>query len=54
MLLKQMVTESEAYIIILVSTLKFCDSKTYEKTTKELYNILSTFINNNIIERYID
>lgn len=52
MLVKQMVTESEAYIITLLTTLKHLKDETYNKTSQNLYSILSTYINDNIIERY--
>lgn len=51
MLVKQMLTESEAYIIALMTTLKISKNELYEKTSNELHKIISTHINNNIIER---
>lgn len=53
MLIKQMLTESEAHIIAFMTTLKTVRSELYEKTCQDVYNIISTYINNNIIERYI-
>lgn len=50
MLVKQMITESEAYAIILITTLKFVKGETYKNISQELYNILSNYINN-VIER---
>lgn len=49
--MKQMLTESEAYIIALLTTLKVSKNELYEKTSNEWYKIISTHINNNIIER---
>lgn len=46
-----MITESEAYIISVMTTLKTFGNDIYEKTSKEIYNFISTYINNNIIER---
>lgn len=52
MLVKQMVTESEAYIITLLTTLKHLKDETHDNTSQNLYSILSTYINDNVIERY--
>lgn len=52
MLVKQMITESEAYIITLLTTLKHLKDGTYDKTSQNLYSVLSTYINDNVIERY--
>ncbi|VVC24570.1 PKD/REJ-like domain [Cinara cedri] len=49
MLIKQMLTESEAYIIAFMTTLNIFKTEVYEKTTHEIHNVLSTYINN-IIE----
>jgi len=49
--MKQMVTESEAYIITFMTTIKFFKRDVYEKTSQHLYNVISTHINNNIIKR---
>lgn len=51
MLGKQMLTESEAYIIAFMTTLNVFKNEIYEKTTHEIHNVISTYINN-IIERY--
>lgn len=52
MLLKQMLTESEAFIIVLMTTLKIFQNEIYEKTFQEIYHIISTRINN-IIEKCV-
>lgn len=52
MLVKQMVTESEAYIVTLLTTLKHIKGESYDKTSQNLYSVLSTYINDNVIERY--
>lgn len=46
-----MLTESEAYIIAFMTTLNVFKTEFYEKTTHEIHNVISTYINN-IIERY--
>jgi len=53
MLVKQMLTESEAYMFIYMTTLKTFKNEVYEKTSNELFNLISMYINNDIIERYI-
>ncbi|XP_029343154.1 uncharacterized protein LOC100569014 isoform X2 [Acyrthosiphon pisum] len=50
MLMKQMLTESEAYLFTYMTTLKTLKTEVYEKTSNELFNVISTHINNNIIE----
>jgi len=52
MLMKQMLTESEAYLFTYMITLKTFKTEVYEKTSNELFNVISTNINNDIIERY--
>lgn len=51
MLVKQMLTESEAYIITFMITKSIFKTEDYGKIIHELHNIISTYINN-IIERY--
>lgn len=48
-----MLTESEAYMFIYMTTLKTFKNEVYEKTSNELFNLISMYINNDIIERYI-
>ncbi|XP_060835068.1 uncharacterized protein LOC132918035 [Rhopalosiphum padi] len=50
MLVKQMLTESEAYMFIYMTTLKTFKNEVYEKTSNELFNLISMYINNDIIE----
>ncbi|KAL5243643.1 hypothetical protein ACI65C_011053 [Semiaphis heraclei] len=50
MLKKQMLTESEAYLFTYMTTLKTFKTEVYEKTSNELFNFISTHINNDIIE----
>jgi len=52
MLMKQMLTESEAYLFTYMTTLKTFKTEVYEKTSNELFNVISTHINNDIIEKY--
>lgn len=52
MLMKQMLTESEAYLFTYMTTLKTFKTEIYEKTSNELFNVISTHINNDIIEKY--
>lgn len=52
MLMKQMLTESEAYIFTFMTTLNTFKTEVYEKASNELFNVISTHINNDIIERY--
>jgi len=52
MLMKQMLTESEAYLFSYMTTLKTFKTEVYEKTSNELFNVISAHINNDIIERY--
>lgn len=52
LLVKQMLTESEAYIIMIMTTLKTYKNELYEKVSHEMYNVISTYINN-IIDRYL-
>lgn len=51
LLVKQMMTEFEAYVIIIMTTIKTFENRTYKKISQEIYNLISTEINN-IIERY--
>jgi len=53
MFVKQMLTESEAYIIAFMTTLNIFKNELYEKTAQELHIFISTYINNDIIERYL-
>ncbi|KAL4120652.1 hypothetical protein QTP88_013303 [Uroleucon formosanum] len=50
MLMKQMLTESEAYLFTYMTTLKTFKTEVYEKTSNELFNVISTHINSDIIE----
>ncbi|XP_022176658.1 uncharacterized protein LOC111038034 isoform X2 [Myzus persicae] len=50
MLMKQMLTESEAYLFTYMTTLKSLKTEVYEKTANEIFNVISTHINNDIIE----
>lgn len=50
--MKQMLTESEAYLFTYMTTLKSLKTEVYEKTANEIFNVISTHINNDIIERY--
>jgi len=52
MLVKQMLTESEAYMFTYMITLKTFKIEVYEKTSNELFNLISLYINNDIMERY--
>lgn len=51
MLVKQMLTESEAYIFTYMTTLKTFKTDVYEQTSNELFNVISTYINNDVIEK---
>lgn len=53
MLVKQMLIESETYVIALMTTLKTFNNELYERTSQELHIVISTHINNDIIERYL-
>lgn len=53
LLVKQMLTESEAYTIVFMTTLNIFKDELYEKTAHKLFNVISTHINNDIIERYL-
>jgi len=53
MLVKQMLTESEAYKIAFLTTLNIFKNELYEKTVQDLHIFISTYINNDIIERYV-
>jgi len=54
MLVRQMLTESEAYIIAFMTTLKILENEQYEKTSQELHVVISTYIKNDIIEKYVE
>lgn len=47
-----MLTESEAYTIVFMTTLNIFKHDLYEKTAHKLFDVISTHINNDIIERY--